>query len=705
MLRCSPTKLDLRSWLPGGAALLFSQPLHGWEQLGSGGRGAPWAEMAETPGNARSRRSFSRAFRGAEYNGLYKAGRHAGGWMGAGGCAVRVRQRQGSVNVRLFVYKHVYETRRACRAVSDSTAASRMNTAVMPLKAALELNVKLYGCCTNRTGDACEAFVVDGTSIVPLLGADQRTGLALGERRQLQRASNSAAELGQVFSSTLAAPLWDPFTGSVFGLPAVGAAVVRLLPDNSCVVVAGHLTELGEQEGPGLSARFTIPKALSTDGNGTLYLVDSQHVWKLQLPASWRQTTSGQGLTSGPTAASAAAAAEGGQASGQAASGAQGQGPRPHQQERTEILASILPTGQPGVRYSSVTYEPRSNALILASRRAVYRRPLAEGCAEQPVLLAGCNEESGHRDGMGAEARFNLIFGGVLDETGRVILLDFEWEAITTAVRVVAPDGTVTTPACDLPGSYFCPNILPNGYLALCNSRAGLDDGERPELLVLDLGLTPNACHTAANPTQSPAGPRPHSLPADLSALLASAGQPDGGTADMVVEVGGRGFPAHRAVLGARSAYFRQRLDPGAGFGESGAQRLSLLDASPEAFEVALRYMYTDSAGDVPGALLQPAAELADRLLLPGLCEEVGRQMLAAVCAESVVGLLLWAEQRSASFGGLLRGLKAWFGEHREEVLALPGHTKRLMTEGPDLAYELICEGPGAPRAKRQRVQ
>ncbi len=157
----------------------------------------------------------------------------------------------------------------------------------------------------------------------------------------------------------------------------------------------------------------------------------------------------------------------------------------------------------------------------------------------------------------------------------------------------------------------------------------------------------------------------------------------------------------HRAVLAARSAYFRQRLDPGAGFGDAGAQRLSLPDACPEVFELVLRYMYTDSAGDIPGALLQPAAELADRLLLPGLCEEVGRHVLRGVCAESVVGLLLWAEQRSARFGGLLRGLKAWFREHREEVLQLPEPTQQLMSESTALAYELIC-GPGA---KRQRFQ
>ncbi len=462
-------------------------------------------------------------------------------------------------------------------------------------------------------------------------------------------------------------------------------------------------------------ARFKSPRCLTTDGQGTLYCLDANHVWKLTLPAAWKEASKDEAPPGyAVPAASAAAAVLGGRrgaqavdAGGGAGVGGQGRSVRGQGQGgelQDEVQVSILPCGQGDITYELMVYDPLRRALILVTNSAMYCRPLAEGAAAEPVLLAGCEEVAGDRDGRGPEARFSAISGITVDGDGCALVLDWNNGDDTTAVRRVAPDGSVTTMARDFPGEWDNPGILPNGYLALCDSRMVFDNGEGPQLLVLDLGLTPNACHAAASPPRAPAVPQPHSLPADLSALLASAAQPDGGSADVVVEVGGRAFPAHRAVLGARSAYFRQRLDPGAGFGESGAQRLSLPDTSPEAFEVALRYMYTDSAGDIPGALLQPAAELADRLLLPGLCEEVGRQLLAAVCAESVVGLLLWAEQRSASFGELLRGLKAWFGEHREEVVAHPDQMQRLMTESAALAYELIFGAPGGA-AKRKRVQ
>ena len=69
-------------------------------------------------------------------------------------------------------------------------------------------------------------------------------------------------------------------------------------------------------------------------------------------------------------------------------------------------------------------------------------------------------------------------------------------------------------------------------------------------------------------------------------------------------------------------------------------------------------------------------------------------QLLAGVCAESVVGALLWAQRfvdaGNGAFAGLLAGLKAWYGQHRADVEeAQPEGVKRLMLENAELAFEL----------------
>ncbi len=276
-----------------------------------------------------------------------------------------------------------------------------------------------------------------------------------------------------------------------------------------------------------------------------------------------------------------------------------------------------------------------------------------------------------------------------VDGEGNTWVLDVHRAATrgTTRLARVAADGSVATVLADVSGAglrkgsrseaYCSPAILRNGCLALLPLS-------QETVLLLQLGVSPP--EYGASPFHSHGG----TLACDLGALLDR--QPDG-SADVEVEVGGQVFAAHRAVLAARSPYFRQRLDPGAGFADGRGLRLSLLETDPGAFGVVLRFMYTDNMGPVPSELLQPVGELADRLLLPGLCAQAGRQLLSGVCADNAVRLLLWAEQRSGSFGELLSGIKGWFLRHlepgRERVLPVE-HVMRLMRESPELAVQLL---------------
>ncbi|KXZ53975.1 hypothetical protein GPECTOR_6g894 [Gonium pectorale] len=346
---------------------------------------------------------------------------------------------------------------------------------------------------------------------------------------------------------------------------------------------------------------------------------------------------------------------------------------------------------------------------MLTSRTAVYRLPLGapepggagvqdgagEGAAvlnaggdgaaaTVPLLLAGHEDEVVAVDGHGGEARFVEMVGATMDGNGCLWVADWVDDSKATLRRVDA-EGNVSTILGDIPGPVEGLHILPNGYLAICKSHA---------LHLLDLGLDPPRGITLAAAPSPPGSPR-RTLPGDLGALLDR--QPDG-TADLEVVVGDTAFPVHRALLGARCDYFRQRLE--SGFSDGASARLSLPDADPAAFALLLRFLYT-GAVDIPAALSRPVAELADRLLLPELCRDAQAQVLAEVGPESMVDAMLWAESRGPGFSLLLSELKAWHLEHYEEVLRQARSSlKRLAVESPDLMLELH-EGLGQRSAKK----
>ncbi len=529
---------------------------------------------------------------------------------------------------------------------------------------------------------------------------------------------------------------WDAYTGCVFA--ALGCAVVRVAENGDASVVAGHPTETGDftaqqgcLDGTGLNARFDTNRCcndLVSDGGGCLYLVDSGRLRRLQLPAAWRaQPTEGGGaapaarwgfpeLDEGEEEDDEQQQQQGqGAASLPPAAGVPATAPGSRPLPAGEVVVTTVCCGPLDGRLRWQAYDPASRCLVLCTRKAVYRLPVAGlGAAtgvHSPVLVAG--KEAGrsqYADGVGTEARFVWIEGVTVDGSGTAWVLEHEWysfwdpdrdpdesdvsedvdevEEPNLQLRRVRPDGEVaiiTESDRMEPYTFYdsAPAVLHNGWLAVV-SRC------EKQVLLVQMGLPPPAIGTVASPSPRDSCPAPGTLSSDLGELLHR--QPDGST-DVEVEVGGQVFAAHRLVLAVRSPYFRQRLDPGAGFADGRAPRLSLPDADPAAFGAVLRFMYTDSAGPVPPELLQPVGELADRLLLRGLCEQVCSQLLGRVSLENVVGLLLWAEQRGGSYGALLTGLKEWFLRHHnpEDGRDLSDEdVVRLMREAPELGLQLL---------------
>ncbi|KAG2438939.1 hypothetical protein HYH02_010732 [Chlamydomonas schloesseri] len=100
-------------------------------------------------------------------------------------------------------------------------------------------------------------------------------------------------------------------------------------------------------------------------------------------------------------------------------------------------------------------------------------------------------------------------------------------------------------------------------------------------------------------------------------------------------------FLAHRAVLEAHSDFFKQLL--ASELREAADQAVELREADPAVFGALLTYMYTGALGPLGVRQFKAAAELADRLLLPGAVLQLQPRLLAAVSPHSAVADLHWA--------------------------------------------------------------
>ncbi|KAG2492803.1 hypothetical protein HYH03_008963 [Edaphochlamys debaryana] len=491
----------------------------------------------------------------------------------------------------------------------------------------------------------------------------------------------------------LLAPVYDSFSNSVFLVESselgTSPAIMRLAPDNTMTLVAGSRTQTGYSDGPGSRATFRDVQFLTTDNAGCLYLAAPLR----PAPAPGRRHRKPAAVAAGAAAGAAAVAERGAGGRGAAAAAAT---------DAPEAVVSTLNLPDARLGITGLAYVPggpspessqaRGGCLVYSSLTCIWRVPIEPGPAGAVgarVVLAGDDDNGSGAlvDGVGASASFRCISGMVAEASGSVVVVD------DNTVRRVALDGSVSSLVEEIQGNRVLPYILPGGQLALCCA-----DGT--DLDLLDLGLDPVPL---CPPAPVPPGPAPGSLAADLSALLEPGqGQAEGeaSTSDLKLRVGGRVFPVHRAILSARCPCFRRRL--GGGFADAGAAELDLPDADPEAMEALLRWMYTGCLPpELPSPLLQPLAELSDRLGLMQPCRAAQGRILEAVCAQSVVGALLWAEQRGDGFAELLAGLKDWYLEHTEEVVDTARDTlQRLAAESPALSVELQVAWIKRPRTK-----
>ncbi|CAL5001066.1 unnamed protein product [Urochloa decumbens] len=110
----------------------------------------------------------------------------------------------------------------------------------------------------------------------------------------------------------------------------------------------------------------------------------------------------------------------------------------------------------------------------------------------------------------------------------------------------------------------------------------------------------------------------------------------------------GQQFPAHRAVLAARSPVFEAEL-----FGSMADATMPCItvhDIEPAAFKVMLRFMYTDSfpadeeLGDSSSDMLQHLLAAADRFALDRLKLICSLKLIENVSVDTVASILVYAE-------------------------------------------------------------
>ncbi|WVZ92101.1 hypothetical protein U9M48_038191 [Paspalum notatum var. saurae] len=117
---------------------------------------------------------------------------------------------------------------------------------------------------------------------------------------------------------------------------------------------------------------------------------------------------------------------------------------------------------------------------------------------------------------------------------------------------------------------------------------------------------------------------------------------------DVSFVVGDETFPAHRAVLAARSPVFRAEL-----FGsmaDAAMPSITLREIEPAVFKVMLRFIYTDclpevrELGDSPTDMLQHLIAAADRYALERLKLVCSLKLIEYVSVDTVGSVLVCAE-------------------------------------------------------------
>ncbi|KAL6647090.1 hypothetical protein ACP70R_014527 [Stipagrostis hirtigluma subsp. patula] len=212
-------------------------------------------------------------------------------------------------------------------------------------------------------------------------------------------------------------------------------------------------------------------------------------------------------------------------------------------------------------------------------------------------------------------------------------------------------------------------------------------DGGEPTVVTPPASLPERSSMTA--PPPEPLAAR--TLPADLGRLLQTK---EG--ADVVFEVSGKVFDAHKLVLAARSPVFKAEFSGPAK--EESTGYIVILDMHPDAFEALLHYMYTDSLPEMTLSSREEGAVIAEGLLvaagrygLNDLKSLTENKMCSHIGVSTVLPMLALAEHHCCR---KLRKMCMEFIASRKNTRAImaTGEVEHLVRSCPSVVEELIVE-------------
>ena len=403
----------------------------------------------------------------------------------------------------------------------------------------------------------------------------------------------------------------------------------KVTPDGTVTTLAGSGSP-SFADGQGSSAHFNCPRGVAVDGDGNVIVADmGNHRIRKITPNGTVTTLAGSGN----------------------ASFGDGQGAFAH-------------FGNPG----SVAVDGDGNVIVADMSNHRVRKITPDGTV---TTLAG----SGHAcfaDGQGSAAHFYGPSGVAVYGDGNVLMADHD----NHRIRKITPDGIVTT----LAGSGHTKYADGKGTAAHLNCPAAVAIDHDGNVIVADYGnnkirkveaaLTPPI--TAALPPQLSSA-----YTAQMDAMLE-----DPTFADVTFDVSGTCITAHRAVLGARSEYFRTMLT--SGFKEQQDGKISIADTTPGAFRTLLRYLYTDELKFADEEVLN-VMRLAHMMQLTRVYNFVTRHCHCNISVHNATQWLVQADQygmdalRAVALRFLARNFRQVRREARETLRVLQDHPALMM--------------------------
>ena len=501
-----------------------------------------------------------------------------------------------------------------------------------------------------------------------------------------------------------------------------GGKRVRQVSAGGAVATFAGSGAAGSLDGQGTAARFTSPQHIARDAAGNLYLADAaNNVIRKTTPGGLVTTFAGTGAKGSKDGLCADATFCG--PCGVAVSPTTGNiiiADTDNHRVRVILVADgcvyTLAGGEEGFADGAglaakfdqpfgVACDDEGNVCVADYGNHRIRKIAV---ADRTVTTLAGSGTAGHQDGAGAQAEFYHPLGVAVDGDGNVVVADQN----NHRVRLVTRAGAVST----LAGSGTVGSADGQGAAASFNNPNGVAVGAAGEVLVTEYdghrlrrvaaGLNPPALMRAqAQGTEPPPLPEQARVATDLGKLL---GEGEDTYHDVEFLVGGETIGAHKGVLAARCEYFSTMLGSsfaeGSGGGGGGATSggaaarapLPVVDTTPEAFRVLLRFLYT-GAVDLEDASVLDVACLSQRYLVVNLQEQCFEHCRENVSPANAVPWLVLADTHK--FGGLRATLLAYVAENRVEIDAA-ADTLDILRGHPELIYALFM----APAAKRRKT-